>query len=440
MSESHQSLGIHAGGDAERHAPRGPMMRRARIAVLIILILLALGAIRTVVARIIDGHELDRRTTVQAIQYVSVIAPDQSNGGTAVELPGTLQGLVESPIYARSNGYLVSWSKDIGAHVEKGELLATISSPEVDQELSQAVASRQQQVSSLALAKSSAERWQALRQKDAVSQQELDERQSAYTQAQANLAAADANVKRLQELEGFTRILAPFAGIITRRNVDVGDLIDSGSGGTARPLFTLAKVDPLRLYIYVPQTDSAVIHPGVTVTVTQSEMPGQEFQGVIARTAGAIDTATRTLQVEVQLPNHDGKLLPGAYVEVKVPTSSRSALIVPVNTLLFRKEGVRIAIVDSNNVARLKPVSIGKDYGEKVEIVNGLEASDRVILNPADALMDGQAVTIVQPKPEAPSGPGANPQAQNDAGKDGKGNDDANKAKPESIKEKTTSK
>jgi multidrug efflux system membrane fusion protein len=440
MSESHQSLGIHAGGEAERHAPRGPMMRRARIAVVIILILLAIGAVRTVVARILDSHELDRRTTTQATQYVNVISPDQSNGGTAVELPGTLQGLVESPIYARSNGYLVSWSKDIGAHVEKGELLATISSPEVDQELSQAVATRQQQVSSLALAKSSAERWQALRQKDAVSQQELDERQSAYTQAQANLAAAEANVKRLQELEGFTRIVAPFAGTITRRNVDVGDLIDSGSGGTGRPLFTLAKVDPLRLYIYVPQTDSEVVHPGATVTVTQSELPGQQFQGVIARTAGAIDTATRTLQVEVQLPNHDGRLLPGAYVEVRVPTTSRQALIVPVNTLLFRKEGIRIAVVDNGNVARLIPVSIGKDYGEKVEIVNGLKATDRVILNPADALMDGQPVTVVQPKQEAPSGPGANQQAKNDQGEDGKDGDDAKKAKPESIKEKTTSK
>ena len=260
MSESHQSLGIHGGGSAERHARRGPLLRRAIIAALIVLLLLALGAIRTVVARIVDGRELDKRTEQQATQYVSVLAPTQSDGGTSVGLPGTLQGQVESPIYARSNGYLVSWNKDIGAKVEKGDLLATIASPEVDQELSQAVASRQQMVSSLTLAKTSYERWQALRQKDAVSQQELDERQSAYTQAQANLGAADANVRRLQELASFTRIVAPFSGIITRRNVDVGDLIDAGAGGASgRPLFTLAKVDPLRLYIYVPQTDSAVV-------------------------------------------------------------------------------------------------------------------------------------------------------------------------------------
>jgi RND family efflux transporter MFP subunit len=370
-----------------------------------------------------------------------VITPTQTNGGTSVGLPGTLQGQVESPIYARSNGYLVSWNKDIGAKVEKGDLLATVSSPEVDQQLAQAVAARQQMVSSLALAKTSFDRWQALRQKDAVSQQELDERQSAFAQAQANLGAADANVKRLQELEGFTRIVAPFSGIVTRRNVDVGDLIDAGAGGGGRPLFTLAKVDPLRLYIYVPQTDSAVVHVGESVVVTQAELVGQEFKGTIARTAGAIDTATRTLQVEIELPNHDGKLLPGAYVEVKVPTAGRPGLVVPVNTILFRAEGPRVAIAGDDNKAHLKPVRIGRDYGEKVEITDGLAANDRVIVNPADALLDGQAVTVVQPKPEAPSGPGANAQNQSgdSSGKDASG-DDEKKPKPQSIKDKTTSK
>jgi RND family efflux transporter MFP subunit len=442
MSESHQTLGIHGGQNAERHARRGPLMRRAIIAAIIVLVLLALGAIRTVVARIVDGHELDKRTSLQATQYVSVLAPTQSDGAASVALPGTLQGQVESPIYARSNGYLVSWNKDIGAKVDKGDLLATIASPEVDQELSQAVAARQQMVSSLSLAKTSYERWQALRQKDAVSQQELDERQSAFTQAEANLGAADANVRRLKELESFTRIVAPFSGIITRRNVDVGDLIDSGAGGTGRPLFTLAKVDPLRLYVYVPQTDSAVVHVGENVVVTQSELVGQEFKGTIARTAGAIDTSTRTLQVEIELPNHDGKLLPGAYVEVKVPTAGRPSLIVPVNTLLFRAEGPRIAVVGDDNKAHLKPVRIGRDYGEKVEITEGIAANEKVILNPADALLDGQPVTVIQPTTEPPSGAGAN---QNQSGGDGSNDknqdgQDKGKAKPQSLKDKTTSK
>jgi len=426
MTEAHhQGLHIHSGAEREEHVRRALMMRRARIAVIVILALLAIGALFTIVARVSHGRSLDKTTAAQSREYVSVVNPTQAEGATGLDFPGTLQGEIESPIYARSNGYVVSWTKDIGAQVAKGDLLATISAPEVDQELSQAVASRAQTQSSLELAKTSAERWQALRQKDAVSQQELDERQSAYTQAGANLNAAEANVKRLQELESFNRIVAPFSGVITRRNVDVGDLIDAGSGA-ARPLFTMAKIDPLRLYIYVPQSDVPLIKQGDTVIVTEAELVGQKFNGVIARTAGGLDTGTRTLQVEVSLPNPERKLLPGAYVTVKIPVAAPKALLVPVNTLLFRSEGPRIAVVDANSNARLTPVRIGRDYGETLEIIEGISATDRIIVNPADSLIDNQPVTIVQPQNNSENSGasgGTPPDTDKDKSKKGKKSD-----------------
>ena len=319
-------------------------------------------------------------------------------------LPGTLQGIIESPIYARSSGYVLRWNKDIGARVAKGEVLAEIDTPEVDQQLSQAVAARDQAASSLDLAKTSAERWVALRKKDAVTQQELNERNSAYTQAQANLAAAEANVKRLQKLEGFKQVTAPFAGVVTHRSVDVGDLIDAGNGGAGRALFTLAQVDPLRVYVYVPQTYAQRIKIGDQVSVTQNELPGQVFKGTVARTAGAIDAATRTLQIEINLPNRDNKLLAGAYVQVALPVSgSANALTVPSNVLLFRPEGARIAVVDAGGHVKLHTVTIGHDLGNSLEIVDGIAASDKLVLNPADSLADNDIVTLVPDKPaEAP--------------------------------------
>jgi len=401
MSDSHEGLHIHKGSEREEHIHREQMMRRAKWAALIILLVLAIGAVLTLLARVSHGRELDKRTTMQGRVYVTVVNPTQAEGASAIDLPGTLQGAIESPIYARSNGYVVSWTKDIGAQVSQGELLATISAPEVDQELSQAIAAREQSASSLALAKSSAERWLALRQKDAVSQQELDERQSAYAQAQATLNAATANVKRLEELESFNRIVAPFSGVITRRNIDVGDLINAGSAGTARALFTMAKVDPLRLYVYVPQSEVPLVKEGDSVIVMQAELVGQQFKGVIARRSGAIDTGTRTRQVEVSLPNPDHKLLPGAYVTVRIPVAAPKSLVVPVNALLFRAEGARVAVVDANSNARLVPVRIGHDYGETLEIVEGISATDRIIINPADSLIDNQPVTIVAPQNNA---------------------------------------
>ncbi|HVO89162.1 MAG TPA: efflux RND transporter periplasmic adaptor subunit, partial [Casimicrobiaceae bacterium] len=315
--------------------------------------------------------------------------------GRSVLLPGTLQGFIQSPISARSSGYLRRWYKDIGSSVAKGELLADIETPEVDQQLSQAVAAREQAAASLALAQSSRARWESLRAKDVVSQQELDERRGAEAQAKANLAAADANVERLRELEAFKRIVAPFAGVITRRNVDVGDLIDAGG---ARPMFQLTQTDPLRLYVNVPQSYAQSVKAGQKVVVTQAELPGRQFQGQVTRTAASIEAVSRTMQVEVVLPNRDGVLLPGALVQVSLPIEGTPSLVVPTNSVLFRREGPRVAVVDDGGMVRLHAVRLGRDFGETVEVVEGIASTDRIVLNPQDSLTDGDHVLVASTK------------------------------------------
>jgi RND family efflux transporter MFP subunit len=406
--QRHAAIGIHG---TESHDPghphhphRGPILKRAKVLGASVLALLLLGAVANVLLRAGQARALVETTAEGGRIYVRTVNASSAANNQPLTLPGTLQGIIESPIYARSSGYVLRWNKDIGAHVAKGEVLAEIDTPEVDQQLSQAKAAREQAAASLDLAKTSAERWVALSKKDAVTQQELNERTSAYTQAQANLAAADANVKRLQQLEGFKQVVAPFAGVVTHRNVDVGDLIDAGNGGAGRALFTMAQVDPLRVYVYVPQTYSQRIKVGDQVSVTQNELPGQVFKGTVARTAGAIDAATRTLQIEVNLPNHDDKLLAGAYVQVALPiTGSSNVLTVPSNVLLFRPEGTRIAVVDSGGHVKLHTVTIGHDLGNSLEIVNGIVAADKLVVNPADSLADNDVVNLVQDKPtEAP--------------------------------------
>jgi len=408
MSEKrHAALGIHSaephahdGIDAPHHPRRGVILKRAKVVGAGIVILLALGAGTTLLLRASQAHALAESTAAQSRVYVTTIHAKAAGGSESLTLPGTLQGIIESPIYARSSGYVLRWNKDIGAHVAKGEVLAEIDTPEVDQQLSQAVAAREQAASSLELAKTSAERWQALRKRDAVTEQELNERTSAYTQAQANFSGAEANVKRLQKLEGFKKVVAPFAGVVTHRNVDVGDLIDAGNGGAGRALFTLAQVDPLRVYVYVPQAFSQRIKVGDPVSITQNELSGQVFHGNVVRTAGAIDVATRTLQLEINLPNHDDKLLAGAYVQVALPISGTSnVLTVPSNVILFRPEGTRIAVAGADGRVKLHTVAIGHDLGSALEILNGISLTDNLIVNPADSLADNDVVSIVQPKP-----------------------------------------
>lgn len=404
MSEHHHStLGIHPvePGDHGELLKRRQIVRRAKIVTVVILVLLAVGAGRTVMSRMSNARALEAGTAERATQYVKITVPRTSDAGQTLVLPGTLQGYVQAPISARASGYLRRWHKDIGSRVGKGELLAEIETPEIDQQLSQAVAARQQAASSLALAKSTAERWEALRKKDAVSQQELDERRSADAQARANLAAADANVERLRQLEGFKRVVAPFAGVITRRNVDVGDLIDAG-GGASRALFLLAQTDPLRVYVNVPQSYAQLVKSGQEVVITQSELRGRSFRGEVARTAASIDAATRTMQVEVVLPNKDGALLPGAYVQVSLPLQSSRALEISTNALMFRSEGMRVAVVDAQGRVHLRPIKVGRNYGERVEVIDGIAGADRLILNPPDSLAEGDQVAIAPAAQDAP--------------------------------------
>jgi RND family efflux transporter MFP subunit len=377
-------------------AERARVVRAARIAAVVVLVLLAVGAGRTILGRMANARILDAGVSESATPYVKTTVVRASEGSQSLALPGTLQGFQQAPLAARSAGYVKRWTKDIGSHVEKGELLAEIESPEVDQQLSQAEAARQQAAASLALARSTVERWEALRKKDVVSQQELDERRSGASQAAANLAAADANVQRLRQTEGFKRVLAPFAGVITRRNVDVGDLIDAGAGNGGRALFQLAQTDPLRVYINVPQAYAQLVKEGQPVVVTQSELRGQSFKGQVARTSGAIDAATRMMQVEVALPNKEGILLPGAYVQVSLPLTPSRALSIPANALLFRAEGTRVAVVDAEGKVRLRGVSIGRNYGDTVEVIDGISGSDRLVLNPSDSLAEGDPVTVAK--------------------------------------------
>ncbi len=374
---------------------------RVKRVALIVLALLALGTVGTVIGRVVHFRDLRTTTEANLRTYVNTITVARNQDAETILLPGTLQGFIESPIYARTSGYVLKWERDIGARVAKGELLAELDTPEVDQQLAQAVATRAQVASSLELARTSAERWESLRARDAVSQQELDERRSAYVQAKANLEAAEANVRRLQELEGFKRITAPYAGLVTRRNVDVGDLVDAGSnGGNARALFTMAQTDPLRVYVYVPQSEASRVKVGQTVSINQSEMPGRLFGGTISNTAGAIDTSTRTLQIEVHLPNRDGQLLPGAFVQVELPIGDNRNLVVPSNTLLFRPDGVKVAIVTPQGKIRLQPVKVGRDFGQSIEILSGVTIGDQLTLNPADSLAEGDEV-IAQPSTSA---------------------------------------
>ncbi len=389
---SHSELAIHpVAADEGELLRRRQVVRRTRLLAVVVLVLLALGGARTVISRIQNSRVLEANAAQSGTMYVRVVQVARGGAAQSLSLPGTLQGFVQAPVAARAGGYLRRWTKDIGSRVRRGELLAEIETPELDQQLSQAIAARRQTAASLDLARSSMLRWEQLRQRDAVSQQELDERRSAFAQAQANLAAADANVERLRQLESFKRVVAPFAGVITRRNVDIGDLIDT----TGKPLFLLSQTDPLRVYVSVPQSYAQLVRPGQAATVTQTELRGRTFRGEVARTAASIDAATRTMQVEVSLRNEDGVLLPGAFVQVELALPASGTITVPFNALLFRGEGVRVAAVDANGTVHIQPVRLGRNLGDAVEVLSGLSGRERLVVNPADSLAEGDKVQVV---------------------------------------------
>jgi RND family efflux transporter MFP subunit len=404
--ESPEASGKHSAGIHRPEIEKSPDIppappRRVLTVIGVFLGLLVIAATVTFVVRAHDARVLANTTNREAIPYVAVVSPSPEKADRDLALPSTLQAFKESPIYARTNGYLISWTKDIGSKVKAGELLARIDTPEVDQELMQARAARQQVTAQLQLAKTSAERWQNLRKSDAVSQQEADTQVSGYRQAQANIEAADANVRRLEQLESFKNVYAPFSGVITRRNVDPGALINAGSAA-GHEMFDIAQVDPIRVFVNVPQAYASLMKVGTPASVELQEMPGQKFTGKIARTADAIDPGTRTLLTEVDVPNKLGRLLPGAYAQVHFRIDNQvQRNTVPVNAMLFRSEGAQVAVVNSDGKVQLRKITIGRDYGTSLEVIEGIEPSDKVIINPSDSLENGQKVNISQDSKEA---------------------------------------
>jgi len=388
------------GPGTESQRDKQEKRQKPNFAVLIVVaILLIAGAVVTLVLRLGEKRALAKETEELAIPTVVVMQPKSEPPQQDLVLPSTLEAFTESPIYARTNGYLAKWYKDIGSRVNKGQLLADIETPEVDQELLQARAARDQAQAQLSLAKSSAERWETLRKMDAVAQQETDEKASGYTQGEAALASATANVRRLEQLESFKHIYAPFSGTVTRRNTDIGALINAGNSGSNQELFVIAQLDPIRVYVAVPELYASAVRPGLNATIELPAYPGQRFTGKVARTAEAIDPATRTLRTEIDVPNRDGKLFPGSYAQVHFGVNvTTQRMSVPVNALLFRAEGPRAAVVGNDGKVRLKPVTIGQDYGTEVEILSGLDANDAIVLNPSDSLEEGQAVNVAKGK------------------------------------------
>jgi len=391
----------HDRESAVTHPPDLPALssRKALLIIAFVVIVLAVGGAISMFSRMRATRALERETEIEAIPVVAMVHPSTEAPDEQLVLPASVQAYEESPIFARTNGYLLRWNKDIGSKVAEGELLAEIDSPEIDQELTQARATRQQVAAQLDIAKVSNERWQSLRKTETVSQQEADMQASNYQQAVANLAAADANVRRLEEMESFKRVYAPFSGVVTKRNVDPGALINAGS--TGRPLFNVARVDPLRVFTNVPQSYSPAIKVGMPAFLVLQEFSGQKFTGTIARTAEAIDPATRTLLTEVDVPNPDGKLLPGTFGELHFKAAnSAPKLTIPVNAMLFRQEGPRVAVVGPDSKIHLRPIAIGRDYGASLEVLEGVTVEDRIVINPADSLQDGQMVRVSENNPD----------------------------------------
>lgn len=330
-----------------------------------------------------------------ALPTVAVIHPERTADAEEVVLPANVQAFISAPIFARTNGYVKKWYADIGAHVKQGQLLAEIETPEVDQQLQQARADLGTAQANLHLAEITANRYQDLLKTNSVSQQETDNATGALAATKATVQANQANVSRLLQLQSFEKIYAPFTGVITARKTDIGDLIDAGSsGGSKTDLFDIAQPDKLRVYVNVPEAYSQAARPGLMADLTLAEFPGRRFPGRLVRTSEAIDPASRTLLVEIDVVNPTGVLLTGSYAEVhlKLPAGT-SSYVVPVNTLLFRKEGLRLAVVNAGK-ATLTPVTPGHDFGDRMEIVGGLRGDESIIVNPADSIVSGERVRV----------------------------------------------
>ncbi|HMC76588.1 MAG TPA: efflux RND transporter periplasmic adaptor subunit [Vicinamibacterales bacterium] len=336
--------------------------------------------------------ELARETREQAVSTVVVTTPSRGAASEEVALPGNVQPYTEAAIYARTTGYLKARFADIGSRVKAGQVLAEIDTPETDQQLLQAGAELASAQANAALARTTAARYEDLIKTDSVSRQDLDNAVGSYGAKKAAVLSAEANLKRLEELQRFKTIHAPFAGVITARSTDIGALI--GSGTAAKELFHIAAVDRLRVFVEVPQIYSRAARPGVQATIGIQDLPGRAFTGTLARTAQSIDMGSRTLLVEIELDNKGGEILPGSFAQVhlKLPTDATTFRL-PVNTLIFRSEGLRVAAV-KNGAVRLIPITIGRDFGSTVEVVAGLTGGESIVVNPSDSLADGQTVTV----------------------------------------------
>jgi RND family efflux transporter MFP subunit len=375
--------------------------RRRLLAPLALAALAAALLMAGIVPRLHASTSLTTQTAAQSVLNVSVIAPSTAPSTQEILLPGAIAAYADAPIYARTSGYIRHWYADIGAHVEQGQLLADIQTPELDAQLLQARADAATAQANYTYANVTAQRWQDMLKTQSVSQQDADTKAGDMQAKRAMLQSAQANVRRLEELVSYEKILAPFTGVVTARNVDVGALVTAGGspglGATTGELFHVAQTGTLRVFVDVPQNDAPYISTGTPVYLSVPQYPGRRFAATVTRSAGVMDPSSRTLRVEVDVDNRDGALLPGAYSQVHIVLANgRPALDLPVSALLFRPNGVTVAVVDSANHTQLKTVTIGRDFGTHVEVTTGLVATDRVINNPGDAITAGEAVRITR--------------------------------------------
>jgi RND family efflux transporter MFP subunit len=364
----------------------------------------------TLVSRGMARAALAQRTVALATPTVATIKPEHGPADQELVLPGTVQAFYEAPIYARTSGYLKTWYSDIGARVARGQVLAEIDTPEVDQELRQAQADLGTAQANYELAQSTNQRWLGLLATESVSKQDADQKASDEAAKKAALASAEANVARLRDLESFKRVVAPFDGVVTARNTDIGALINAGQNSGAA-LFRMADTRKLRIYVQIPQPYAAAAVPGVAAQLTFTERPGKSYPTQVVRTAQALDPASRTLQVELQVDNSKSELFPGSYAEVhfKLPGSVDS-LRLPINALLFRSAGLQVAVVGPDHILHLKSISSGRDFGKSIEVLSGVEAGDQVVLNPPDSIADGARVRIAgEPEDQVASMPAGQP-------------------------------
>ena len=381
-----------------KHNTPAPSRKGAVIGGLIVLAILVFLIVRGIHTRAVDERELKHSTQQAAIPSVTVTHPAGGSESQDIVLPGNTQAFTDTPIYARTSGYLKKWFFDIGAHVRKGQLLATIETPELDQQLQQGQADLKSSQANMNLAETTSTRWQALLAKHAVSKQETDQVVSDYAAKQALFAAAEANVRRLQQLQSYEQVVAPFDGVITARNTDIGDLIAAGAGSAGamapRELFHMAAMERLRIFVSVPEIYADYVKNGDKVSITRDSNPNEPITGTIIRNSSAIDQTSRTLNIEVDIDNARGQVLPGSYVFVHISLPpGRHALTIPSNALLFRAQGPQVGVVRDGRV-QLTSVTIGHDYGSTLEVTSGLTPEDSIILDPSDSLASGQQVEV----------------------------------------------